>query len=77
MPTEILKYCLIALLSQDAEQQAAELEALLNNDFEQTQLAACLRAHGEELSEDIGEFIMGTMTAGGADQPDHSKKKQN
>lgn len=57
MNTDITQYCLVALLSLDAEQQAAEAEALLNAPLAETQLAACLRSQGQDPERALEQWV--------------------
>lgn len=57
MNIEIFQYCLSALLSLDAEQQAAEAHALIHAPLAETKLFACMESHGEDLETAIVELM--------------------
>lgn len=57
MNTEIIQYCLVALLSLDAEQQTNEVQTLLNAPLVETQLAACMRAQGVDAETALSQWV--------------------
>lgn len=75
-----LKYCLVALLSQDIDTQNKELETLkTTEDFSGTYLLGCMKEHYGETKESSERALEGlpddtqqTMSTGGG-QPSREK----
>lgn len=64
MSLEIMKYCLVALLSQDAEQQSQEISALLEDKLDQSQLVSCLQAYGAGFEATSNSLVENAMNSG-------------
>lgn len=76
---EMAKLCLALALVQDPDQQAADSEKILQDKLEETSIAECMRANGEEatVEEGIGQLLIESQVVGGGwGQPAPSSKSQ-
>lgn len=76
MPTEIVKYCLISLLSLSGEEKTAEIDQLLFESIEGSQFAICLREYSDDIIDEDESGQITVFGGGGVGQAIRKKEEK-